>query len=124
MLSTLLAKFAAKKKPEEEFIKTTTVEKSVSFTEFIHTPETKKFVDGWCHKKNPDNPKKPLFKKRGITGLLRALYKDPTYRTDKAIHREANELLELLSGMDKLEVLLSGLKAAPHSIMRTLRLKG
>ncbi len=121
MLSTLLARFK-EKKPEEEELKT--AEKAASFTEFLHTPETKQFVNEWYSKKNPDNPKKPLFRKRGITNLLRALHKDPTYSTNKAILREADEALSLLSGMDKLEVFLSGLKAAPHGIMKALGLKG
>jgi|GEM_PF-3454331 len=119
MLSTLLARFK-EKKPEEEEIKT--AERSATFSEFLHTPETKQFVDSWYSKKNPDNPKKPLFRKRGITNLLRALHKDPTYSSDKAVRREANDALKLLSGMDKLDVLLSGLKAAPHGIMKALGL--
>ncbi len=120
MLSTLLAKFK-EKKPEEGEVKTTTTEKSETFTEFMKTPETQKFVDNWFSKKNPDNPKKTLFPKRSITNLLRVIHNNPTYTSDKAVRREANDALKLLGRLDKYEILLAGLKATPHTIMKILK---
>jgi hypothetical protein len=120
MLATLLAKFK-EKKPEEPEVKEAPVEKSASFTEFMHTPETKKFVDSWYRKKNPDNPKKSLFSKRSITNLLRVIHNNPTYTSDKAVRKEANDALKLLGRLDKYEIILAGLKAAPHGLMKILK---
>ena len=120
MIATLLAKFKDKK-PEQEEVKTITAEKSASFTGFMKNPETQKFVDTWFMKKNPDNPKKSLFPKRSITNILRIIHNNSTYTSDKAVRKEANDALKLLGRLDKYEMLLAGLKAAPHGIMKILK---
>lgn len=125
MLTSLLARFKEEKRPEEPEVKEAAEVKSADPETFVQSEKAKRFVDKWSRKKNPDNPKKPLFKKRGIGRLLRSLHNDVTYKSDDDVLMEADVLLKMLGGMDKLDVLLSGLKAAPHGIIKALtKLKG
>ena len=109
----------AAQKPEDEIEKTTKgpeSQKSNSAEEFLATPAAKSFVSKWA-KKERDG--KPLYKKRGITRLLSTIF--PRFSSDKETLLEAEELLGMLGGMDKLEGFLSSMKAAPHGIIKSLK---
>lgn len=106
---------ATQKPGEETEKKGPETKKSASADDFLKTPAARNFVNTWANKER-DGVK--LYKKRGITRLLRTIF--PRFSSDKETLLEAEELLKMLGGMDKLESFLSSMKAAPHTIIKSL----
>jgi len=107
----------AAKKPEEEVEKKgPETQKSANADEFLKSPAAKSFVNKWAGKERDG---KPLYKKRGITRLLRTIF--PSFDSDKEALLECEELLKMLGGMDKLEGFLAGWKAKSEGLIKGLR---
>jgi len=102
---------AQKKKPPEE-------EKSGSAEEFIKTPEAKKFIDKWYTKTKEG---KPMYTKRGIVALLKALFQIPGLGSNKEVTGAADDLLSQLGGMDGLQGFLMGWKAKSEGIIKGIK---
>jgi hypothetical protein len=92
------------------------VKKSSSPEEFLGKAKTKAFVNRWA-KKIRDG--RPLYTKRGITALLRALF--GSYNSDEGILDTAEDVLNMLSGMDGLQGFLAGWKAKSEGIIKGLK---
>jgi len=100
-----------KQKPPE-------TQKSSSSDEFVKTPEAKRFVDRW-YTKTKDG--KPIYTRRGIIALLKALFQNPGFDKNKDVLEGADEILSLLGGMDGLQGFLAGWKAKSEGIIKGLK---
>ena len=90
--------------------------KSASAEEFLQSAKTKAFINKWAKKTGPDG--KSLYKKRGISRLLRTIH--PSFDSDKEALLEGEEVLKMLGGMDKLEGFLAGWKAKSEGIIKKI----
>jgi hypothetical protein len=90
--------------------------KSSSPEEFLGTQKAREFVSRWA-KKTRDG--RPLYTKRGVTALLRALF--GSYDSDENILESAEEVLNMLGGMDGLQGFLAGWKAKSEGIIKGLK---
>ena len=109
-----LAKPGEKEEPEttekpQEF-------KSATADDFLSTLQAKQFMNKWA-KKMRDG--KPLYTKRGISTLLRALH--GSFNSDKEVVSSADEILSMLGGMDGLQGFLAGWKAKSEGIIKGLK---
>jgi hypothetical protein len=100
---------ATTEKPPEEH-------KSGNADEFLQSTEAKKFVEHWSkQQKNGE----PLYTKRGVTALLRALY--PGFNSNKKLLAGADEVLKMLGGMDGLQGFLMGWKAKSEGLIKGIK---
>ncbi|MBU0531980.1 hypothetical protein KKB44_00635 [Candidatus Micrarchaeota archaeon] len=90
--------------------------KSANADDFLGTLKAKNFIKKWAGKKRGDGP---LYTKRGISALLRALF--GSYDSDKAVLDSADEVLSMLGGMDGLQGFLAGWKAKSEGIIKGLK---
>jgi hypothetical protein len=90
--------------------------KSSSPEEFLKAAKTKAFVNRWA-KKLRDG--KPLYTKRGITRLLGALF--GSQDSDEGVLESAEDVLNMLGGMDGLQGFLAGWKAKSEGIIKGIK---
>lgn len=90
--------------------------KSPSPEEFLGTAKAKEFVKKWS---KAEKDGRPMYTKRGVTRLLRALH--GSYNSDKAILESADDVLNMLGGMDGLQGFLAGWKAKSEGIIKGLK---
>ena len=111
---------AEEEKEEEQIVDRRTGErkKSSDAETFLKTPEAKSFVKRWNEKKKDGQP---LYTKRGVTALLRSLFQNPGFESDKDVLSSTDELLKMLGGMDGLSGFLMGWKAKSEGIMKALK---
>lgn len=93
-------------------------EKSSNSEEFVKTPQAQNFINKWAAKMRDG---KPLYTKRGIIALLKALFQIPGLGSNKEILTTADELLSKLGGMDGLQGFLMGWKAKSEGIIKGLK---
>ena len=93
--------------------------KSSDSEKFLTSPKAKAFIKRWSQKKNEDG--KPLYTKRGVSALLKALFRNPEAEKDEDILDEAEELLGMLGGMDGLKGFLAGWKAKSEGLMKGIK---
>ena len=93
-------------------------EKSSSFKEFVHKPETQRFIKRWHERRKGG---RRVFTKRGIVALLMALFRLPEMDEDQKVLDLANDLLEKLGGMDGLQGFLLGFKAKSEGLMKSIK---
>ncbi len=85
-------------------------QKSTDSTSFLQTREVKEFREKWA----------PTFTVRGVNDLLAELHKRPDYTSDKEVLGSAERILKKLGNKDGLQNFLSGLKAKPEGIFKTI----
>ncbi len=111
------AQAAPKEESEEMKVeKPVASEKSTTSEEFLKTPETREFVREWSGKMRDG---KPLYTKRGLTALLRALH--PSFDSDKKVRANAKDILSMLGGMDGLTGFLAGWKAKSEGLLKSIK---
>jgi len=93
-------------------------QRSSSSEEFMKTPEAKRFVDKW-YTKTKDG--KPIYTKRGIVALLKALFQNTGFEKNSQVLDAADDILSLLGGMDGLQGFLAGWKAKSEGIIKGLK---
>ncbi|MBD3210570.1 hypothetical protein GF318_04280 [Candidatus Micrarchaeota archaeon] len=91
-------------------------QKSSSPEEFLGTQKAQEFISRWSKKTRDGSP---LYTKRGITALLRALF--GSFDTDKDVLESADEILNMLGGMDGLQGFLAGWKAKSEGLIKGLK---
>jgi hypothetical protein len=115
---TYAGKPAEKEEPEQTQ-KPPESEKSSDTELFIKNAKTQSFIKKWSGKKASDG--KPIYTKRGIVGLLKAIHRDPDLEKDEDVLLSGDEILSMLGGMDGLSSFLMGWKAKSEGIMKGLK---
>jgi hypothetical protein len=93
-------------------------QKSNDSEAFLQSAKAKAFIKKWAGKKKDGEP---IYKKRGITALMRTLFQNPGFNSDEDILAMGDELLSMLGGMDGLSGFLMGWKAKSEGIIKGLK---
>jgi hypothetical protein len=103
-------------KEEPETTQKPEATKSSSPEEFLAKPKTKAFVNRWARVLKDG---KPLYTKRGVTRLLGALF--GSQDSDEGVLESAEDVLNMLGGMDGLTGFLAGWKAKSEGIIKGIK---
>ncbi|MBI5046460.1 hypothetical protein HZC07_01890 [Candidatus Micrarchaeota archaeon] len=101
---------------DEEEDKSKKPQKAPASEEFLGSTEAKEFIRKWS---GQEKDGKMMYTKRGITELLRELYRRD--QSSKETLKSAGAILKMLGGMDGLQGFLAGWKAKSEGLMKGLK---